>query len=189
MLHLQGSLGRSLELILMGGGLGWESWHGYPWPHLVTPRFQSQLYIHWEALFNDEQLRIELLRTRSTYSTLLFNAPLPQFSQMAVPMRFSTSNGIEVPLPHNFTNTWCNTPFNFCHFIMCEMVTFLVFMKSHHHNTIHWLVYHIPSHLQWLDSDNEVSVLVCMSVYKSLFSFFLLVFLFFVSFCTCPMLA
>lgn len=94
--------------MLVGAGLEWESWW-LPRPHLVTPGSQGIRIlqcIHWETLFNHKQLLIELLRREEcACSTWLFSAQ--NSSQMAIPKCSSTSNGIEVPLFHNFTNTWC----------------------------------------------------------------------------------
>lgn len=93
-------------MMLVGAGLEWESlW--LPRPHLVTPGSQGIRIlqcIQQETLFNHKQLVIELLRREEhACSTLLFSAQ--NNSQMATPKRFFTSNGIEVPLFHNFTNT------------------------------------------------------------------------------------
>lgn len=113
--YLQGSLRRHMEHTTGAGWAGWGEIYGYPRPHLVTTRSQGiriLQYIHWEALFNNVQPIIELLRRREcTCSTLLFNAK--KNSQMAIPMCPPSGNGIEVPLLHNFTNTWCGTPFKF----------------------------------------------------------------------------
>ena len=100
--------------MLVGAGLEWESlW--LPRPHLVTPGSQGIRIlqcIHWETLFNHKQLVIELPRREEcACSTLPCGAQ--NNSQMAIPKHFFTSNGIEVPLFHNFTNIWCCPLFNF----------------------------------------------------------------------------